>query len=269
MIYHIITGDVAAMPLKEAMALETTMAGEVIVMKDILNVGPLLKKEGQKFSEMRSEYWNAIAPNDKNPVKVDDLERLLQAGNELSKSEKAVIWIWIAPLPADLCTYYLALKYFGKYKSRFLVVNIAGLPFLDPEGKLFFPKSISEISGKELVKARKLARPVSAGEIEVDSFEWVKLTDENKGLRTLEGSKRLKSQEESFYDKELLSFCSVQYQKASRIIQQAMAKFFMPVGDLYLGWRLKQMAELNQLQLQGDASKGLKDFEVKLHDEES
>ena len=134
MIYHIVTGDLAAAPLKEAIIAEPSMAGEVIVIKDVLSVGPLKKEEGQKFSELRSAFWQQIVINEKNPVQVDDMERLLETSLEVSKNEDARIWVWIAPWPADICTYYWVLKYLGKYPTRFYVVNIAGLPFLDEPG---------------------------------------------------------------------------------------------------------------------------------------
>ncbi len=266
MIFHIVTGDLAAAPLNEAIALEPSMDGKVVVMRDVLNVGPLQKEEGQKFSELRSAFWQKVAPNEKNPMQVDDMERLLEIVLELSKNEDAKVWVWIAPIPADICTYHWTIKYLGKYKGRFLTVNIAGLPFLDENGKVFFPKSISEISAKELVKARKLARPVTAGELEVDGFEWGKLTDENAGVRTAEGGKRLVSRSDEQYDSILLGFCSDQFQKASRIISQAMSKNNLPTGDLYLGWRLRAMADMGKLHIQGDINKGLKDFEVKISD---
>ena len=264
MIYHIVTGDFTAAPLKEAITQDPAMEGEVIVMNDILNVGPIQKEEGQKFSELRSAFWQQVAPNDKNPIQVSDLERLLETGNELSKNEDAKIWLWIAPWPADMCLYHWTLKYLGKYIGRLFVVNIAGLPFLDENGKVFFPKNISEIMPRELIKAKRLARAVTLPELETDGEEWRKLIAENSGIRTHEGGKRLLSKSEDFYDQQLISFCSHQYQKASKIINQALVRYNIPTGDVYLGWRLRQMFDAGRLELQGDTTKLLKDFEVKL-----
>jgi len=264
MIYHIVTGDVAAAPLRDAIAADPAMEGPVIVMKDVLSVGPLLKEEGQKFSEVRSAFWQQVVINEKNPIQVDDLERLVETGNELSKSEKAKIWLWLAPWPADMCTYHWSLKYLGKYTNRFFVVNIAGLPFLDEQGKVFYPKSIGEIQPKELIKAKRLARPVTPGELEVDGDEWRKLTNENAGIRVHEGGKKLVSKSEEHYDNQLISFCSHQYQKASKVVNQAIARYNIPTGDLYLGWRLRRMVEAGRLEIQGDVTKQLKDFDVKL-----
>ncbi len=264
MIYHIVTGDMAAAPLKEAIAAEESMAGAIVVIKDVLSVGPLQKEEGQKFSELRSAFWQQVTINEKSPVLVDDLERLLETGNELSKNENDKIWIWAAPWPADMCTYHWVLQYLGKYIGRLYILNIAGLPFLDENGKVFFPKSLSEILPKELVKARRLARLVTPAELEVDGDEWKKLVRDNAGIRTLEGGKRLLSKSEEHYDSQLISFASHQYQKAQRIANQAITRYNIPTGDSYLGWRLRKMAEMGKLELQGDISKALKDFEVKL-----
>jgi len=265
MIYHIVTGDAAAAALKDAIIMDPSMGGEVVVMRDLLNVGPLQKEEGQKFSEVRTAFWQQVVNNEKNPpAHVDDTERLLGVCTEISKNEEAKIWLWIAPWPADLCLYHWTLKYLGNYLSRFFVVNIAGLPFLDEQGKVFFPKAIGEILPKELVKAKRLARAVNAAELETDGEEWRKVTAENAGIRTLEGGKRLVSRNDDHYDNQLSSFCSHQFQKASRIVGQALSKFNIPTGDVYLGWRLRQMVDIGRLQVQGETNKTLKDFEVKL-----
>ena len=264
MIYHIVTGDIAAGPLNIALGTEPSMEGMVVVVKDVLSVGPLQKEEGQKFSELRSAFWQEVVINEKNPIVVDDLERLSEVSIALANDPDAKAWIWIAPWPADVCTYHWALKYLGQYMGRLFVINIAGLPFLDEQGKVFFPKSIGEIQPKELVKARKLARAVTPAELEVDGEEWRKLVKENAGIRIHEGGKRLTSKSEEHYDNQLISFCSHQYQKASKVVSQALARYNVPTGDLYLGWRLRKMAESGRLELQGDTTKALKDFEVKM-----
>lgn len=255
----------AAVPVAEAVVGNSEMAGEVVVIKDLLNLGPIAKtEEGQKFSDLRSAFWQQVIPGDKNPTLVDDTERILTVSAAMAHNEEAVAWLWVAPWPADICTWLWLTKYLGKYPGRFFVVNIAGLPFLDANGKVFYPKNISELAPKEVVKARRLARPVSYAEIETDTEDWRKLTDDNKGIRTLEGGKRIVSRNADHYDTQLLSFCSQQFQKASRIVSQAMGKFNFPTGDLYLGWRLRELINGDLLRAQGDATKTLKDFEVKI-----
>jgi len=264
MIYHFVVGDMAAQPLQEAIMNEPSIQGEVIILKDLLHLGPLQREEGISFSTMRSEFWNTVIGNDKQPVEVNNLERLMEASTQLTNNPEAQIWLWMAPWPADVCAYHWMLSYLGKHMGRFYLVNIAGLPFLDENGKVYFPKNLSEIMPKELVKARRLARLVTPAEYEVDGEEWNRYVNENGGIRTHEGGKKLSSREETHYDNILLSYCSHQFQKAHKVINQAISKYNVPTGDVYLGWRLREMNSSGKLQLQGDTAKTLKDFEVKL-----
>ena len=264
MIYHFVVGDMAAEPLKEAVLSEPSMQGEVVVLKDILHVGPLQKKEGQTFSELRTAFWHNVVANEKNFVPVDDMERLLEISAAMFKDEEIKAWFWMAPAPADVSAYHWMLPYLSKHMGRFYLLNITGLPFLDEQGKIYYPKSISEILPKELVKARRLARLVTHAEVEVDTDEWRKLVEENAGIRVHEGGKRLTSKTEDHYDNQLLSFCSQQFQKASKIVRQALSKYQIPTGDVYLGWRLRKLAEEGKIVIQGDSTRALNEYDVRL-----
>ena len=127
MIYHIITGDHAGKQLADAIGGDIQETEQVAVMKDVLSLGPLQKAEGQSFSELRSGFWQNIIINEKHTIKVDDLERLLTISNDLSKNDNYKVWLWMAPLPADICTYLWTIKYLKKYSSRFYIVNIVYL----------------------------------------------------------------------------------------------------------------------------------------------
>lgn len=264
MIYHIVVGDMAAGPLRDAVEAEPSMQGEVVVMKDILHVGPLLRAEGQSFSNLRSTFWNRVLPYEKDPVAVDDMERLLEISSELYKDGDAQAWFWMAPWPADVCAYHWLLFYLSKHLPRFYLVSIAGLPFLNGEGKVYYPRSLSEILPRELVKARRLARPVTPAEVEIDGEEWRRLVAANDGVRSYEGGKKLKGHGEDYYDALLLAGCGTQWAKAARIIAQSIGKQAVPTGDLWLAWRLRELAASGKLALKGDPSKSLKDWELRL-----
>src|SRR5688572_22457119 len=128
MIYHIVVGDLAAQPLQEAILTEESMKGEVVVMKDILHVGPLQKEEGQSFSQLRSAFWQDVIINDKQPIEVTDMERLLEVSTAMFNDPETVAWFWMAPSPADVCAYHWLLKYLSKHNGRFFILNIANLP---------------------------------------------------------------------------------------------------------------------------------------------
>jgi hypothetical protein len=263
MTYHFVVGDLAAKPLIEALSQQENT--EIIILKDILNVGPIARQEGQSFSEMRTAFWQMVVPAEKQEIVVEDMEHLLEVSKKMYEDETVKAWFWMAPLPADICAYYWILFYLSKHTGRFMVINIAGLPFLNEAGKLYFPKSIAELSAKEIIKATKLARPVSNSEVEVDTYEWKQIQAHDAAIRTMGGGKKINHQAVDFYDHLLLAQCSNVFQKSHKIINAAMGRENnIPTGDLYLAWRLRELAHAGTLQIQGENGKSPKDFEVKL-----
>lgn len=266
MTYHFVVGDLAAKPLLDYFAADDT--ADVVVLKDILNLGPLQKAEGQSFSEMRTAFWKQVIADEKQELNLGDMERLLDVSRQMFDDDSVRACIWIAPLPADICVYYWVLPYLSKHGDRFTVINIAGLPFLNDAGKLFFPKSIAEISVREVQKATKLARAISPSELEVDTYEWKQLQQQNAAIRVGAGGKKLISHPENFYDHLLTAQCTPAFQKASKVIHNAIGKDnAIPTGDTYLYWRLRTMAAEGSIQLQ--EGKSLKDLEVRLHGQET
>lgn len=238
---HLIVGDLTAQPLLEAVAAQEDTGEEVIVLKDILHVGPL-KTEGMTFSEGRSAFWNTVIPEGQAEARVDDLERLMEISTRLSNDTSVTVWFWMAPTPADVAAYFWLLHFLKKHQGRFSVININGLPFLDTNGKLFYPESIGHIPVKEILKARKLARVTTPSEWETDGDEWSRLTEENTGLRVHQGGKKLESKPIDHYDELLLSLLTAQNQKTGKIVNTALSKHKIPTGDLFLQWRLREIA---------------------------
>lgn len=239
-------GDVTAKPLMEAIATDNILTGEVIVFKDILHVGPL-KTENLTFSEGRSAFWSAQSPQQNADVTVNDLERLMEVSSRLSNDDGLQIWFWMAPTPADVCAYFWLLHFLKKHQGRFYVLNINGLPFLDENGKLFYPESIGYIPVKEFAKAKKLARVITPSEWESDADEWPRLLTENAGMRIFEGGKRVKGADIDVYDQALLDLVTTQSQKITKVINIAITKLKIPTGDAFLLWRLHQLATAGKL----------------------
>jgi hypothetical protein len=124
--------------------------------------------------------------------------------------------------------------------------------------------NLFNILPKEFVKAKKLARPVTLSEFEIDPDEWNKLCEENKGVRLLEGGKKLVQYDYSFYDEELLKFMSADWQKVSRLFSSYFNKAKHATGDAFLLWRIKQMINAGQIIAQGEV-RNIKDFEVRIN----
>ncbi|MFX8805367.1 DUF3658 domain-containing protein, partial [Acinetobacter baumannii] len=89
--------------------------------------------------------------------------------------------------------------------------------------------------------------------------EWKKLCHENAIVRLLEGGKKIVSKEENFYDKDLLSFVTHDFQKVHKVLHQTLSKMKIHTGDAFLAWRLRKLIELERIAIQGDWNKGWKE----------
>jgi hypothetical protein len=149
-----------------------------------------------------------------------------------------------------------------EFQGRVFILYLNNLPFINEKGNIFYPSWLHEIPAKEFLKAKKLAREITLSEFEVDPDEWTRLCNEGKGVRILEGGKKLVQEEDDFYDAELKKYITGDWQKASKVIHQFLNKAKHTTGDAYLLWRLKVMIARDMFDVQGKIS-NMKDFEIK------
>ena len=148
--------------------------------------------------------------------------------------------------------------------GRLQVLYLNNLPFLNEKGQLFYPSYLSEIQPKEFIKAKKLARPITLSEFEIDPDEWKKLCQENEGVRFLEGGKKLVSMPISFYDKDIYSLLNKNAQKLNQAIAHILSKMKIKTGDAFIVSRLKAMEEAGKIVFTGNWQKGWKDMVVQM-----
>jgi hypothetical protein len=264
---HIVFNEVDVKVLKDVMVLDQTLQGEVLQIKDDYAVGPLNNIYVGDGIEARKQWWREVLAGGDYDGKVDsgevdDYKTAAELVGTMRRNEEEVIWIWAAQNKHDVSGYYWLLKYMQEFQGRVFILYLNNLPFINEKGNIFYPNWLHEIQPKEFLKAKKLAREITLSEFEVDPDEWTKLCDENKGIRLLEGGKKLVQADYDFYDAELKKFITGDWQKASKIIHHFLHKAKDTTGDAYLLWRLKLMLEMELLDVQGKVG-NMKDFELK------
>jgi hypothetical protein len=195
---------------------------------------------------------------------VDDKLTVNQIVNTLNHDENEVLWIWMGQNAHDVSGYYWLMSQFKDYQGRIQVLYLNNLPFLNEKGQLFYPTYLSQIQPKEFLKAKKLARPITLSEFELDPDEWKKLCMEDEGIRFLEGGKKLVSMNIGCYDKEILSLLTKNAQKLPSALSNIMAKLKVKLGDAFIVYRLKALEEAGKIIFVGDWVKGWKDMVVQM-----
>jgi len=269
---HIVFQELDIEVLKKAQELDETLAGEVLIVRDDYAVGPLENIYEVEGYQQRREWWRRLL--ELSPYNTDQLmemvdDRLLvhNLKKKLDEDEKEFVWIWMGQNQHDVCGYYWLMSQLSDYQGRIFVLYLNNLPFINEKGNIFYPTTIHQILPKEFLKAKKLNRKITLSEFEVDPDEWRKLCAENAMVRILEGGKKIVSKEADFYDKEILAGLTAEPQKGAKAIANILGKMKLKTGDVFLLWRMKNLAAEEKMEIIGDTTKGWKDFDVKLKTE--
>lgn len=264
---HIVFQEEDVKTISKSFDLDESLRGEIIEIKDDFAVGPLKDIYSVEGIDERKQWWRTVLSGGDYDGHVDtgevnDEKAVQEIKEKLNNNEKEAVWIWVAPNKHDVSGYYWLIPQLKEFVGRIYILMLNNLPFINTKGNIFYPENLFEIPPREFLKAKKLARPITASEFEIDPDEWTKICNENKMVRILEGAKKLSQHDEDFYDKYLLEFMTPDWQKANKVINQVLSKAKQASGDAYLLWRLKELIVADKIDAQGEI-KNMKDFEVK------
>lgn len=208
-----------------------------------------------------AETAEAVREEENKPVKKGRPRKTAEVPAPVPPARE--LWIWMGQNQHDVCGYYWLMSQLKEYQGKIQVLYLNNLPFINEKGGIFYPSSLYEIQPKEFLKAKRLARTITLSEFEVDPDEWKKLCRENATVRILEGGKKIVSKEADFYDKDILAAVGNEAGKLNKIIANALGKMKIKTGDVFLVWRIRQLAAAGRLEISGDWSKGWKELVVK------
>ena len=265
---HIVFNESEVDLMNEVIAQDETLTGEVVQIKDDFAVGPLAGIDTEEGWQARYGWWMSLLVGSSyagsNSVKFDDRETVKELKEKLDANQEEEIWIWMGQNQHDVTGYFWLMPQLKEYAGRIMILYLNNLPFINEKGQIFYPSWLSEIQPKEFLKAKKLSRPVTLSEFEVDPDEWKRLVEENGMVRILEGGKKIASKDETFYDNEIIKNLTGDWQKATRVLTNTLHRMKIKTGDVFLMWRMKKLIGEGKIEVTGDMSKGWKDFDVKL-----
>lgn len=264
---HIVFNESEVALMQQVMELEEDLAGEVWQIKDDFAVGPIQAIYDPEGYQQRRDWWKSLLENSPYAEQADLVDDKLTVHNlkkKLEEEPELEVWIWMGQNQHDVCGYYWLMPQLREFQGRIMVLYMNNLPFINEKGNIFYPSWLHEIRPSEFRKARKLARPVTLSEFEVDPDEWKKLCDENTIVRILEGGKKIVSRDETFFDGELLKNITGDWQKSWRVLSNTLNRMKIKTGDVFIMWRMKQLIHEGKIEAMGDINKGWKEFDVRI-----
>ncbi|HEX8461496.1 MAG TPA: DUF1835 domain-containing protein, partial [Segetibacter sp.] len=222
---HIVFEEANIEALRKSFELDSSLEGEIISIKDDYAVGPIENIFAPGGIEIRKNWWREVLQGghyhaNAEGENVDDNATVANLKSKLTENTAEVVWIWAAQNKHDVSGYYWLMSQLKDYQGRVFILYLNNLPFINEKGNIFYPTSLFQIQPKEFVKAKKLARPITLSEFEIDPDEWTKLCKENKGVRQLEGGKKLAQKAYGYYDSELINFVTKDWQKVNKLLMQ-------------------------------------------------
>ena len=268
---HIVFNESEVDLMKSVIELDETLAGEVWQIKDDFAVGPLMAIDTEEGWNARVEWWRSLLQGSPYGESLagsfDDRQTVAAMKEKLSADANEQLWIWMGQNQHDVCGYYWLMSQLKDFQGQVMVLYMNNLPFINEKGQLFYPSWLGEIQPKEFLKAKKLCRPITLSEFEVDPDEWKKICDENAVVRILEGGKKLAGKNADFFDQEILKNITGEWQKATRVLTNTLHRMKIKTGDVYIMSRMKELIAAGKIETMGDLKKGWKDFDVKLSGE--
>jgi hypothetical protein len=264
---HIVFNESEVALMQEVMTLDESLSGDVLLIRDDFAVGPLQQLETEEGWQARLAWWNQISqgsPYGELAGTFDDRLTVTAIKEKLAANPEEELWIWMGQNQHDVTGYYWLMPQLREFQGRVMILYMNNLPFINEKGHIFYPSWLSEIQPREFTKAKKLARPITLSEFEIDPDEWRKLAEDTALVRILEGGKKIAGKEESFYDAEILKNITGEWQKATRVLSNTLNRMKIKTGDIFLMWRMKQLITEGKIEITGDTGKAWKDFDVKL-----
>jgi hypothetical protein len=264
---HIVFETANIAVLQQAIELDETIQGTILEIKDDYAVGPLGDIYATEGYQLRRDWWKSLlefSPYTEQLDLVDDKLTVHHLLKQLDEEPDTEVWIWMAQNAHDVCGYYWLMSQLKDYQGRVQVLYLNNLPFINEKGQIFYPSYLHEIQPKEFLKAKRLARPITLSEFEVDPDEWKKHCQESAMVRFLEGGKKIIGKEVSFFDKDILAHINSEPQKLSKILTNTLSKMKVKTGDVFLVWRIRELINEGKLEAIGDWNKSWKDISVKM-----
>lgn len=253
--------------MKKVMDLDGDLQGSVVQIKDDFAVGPLLDLDTEEGWNARVDWWKQINAGSPYSMEAadsfDDRKTVAALTERLQTDPEEILWIWMGQNQHDISGYYWLIPQLKSFQGRVMVLYLNNLPFINEKGQIFYPSWLWEIRPSEFLKAKKLARPVTLSEFEIDPDEWNKLAQENAMVRMLEGGKKLAGKDETFYDAEVLKNITGEWQKASRVLSNTLNRMKIKTGDIFIMWRMKELIRSGKITAEGTIDKDWKSFDVK------
>jgi hypothetical protein len=140
---HVVFNESEIALMKEVIAMDETLAGDVVQVRDDFAVGPLQGIETEEGWQARIDWWRSLLQGSPYGTQLagsfDDRETVKAIKEKLDTDPEEQLWIWMGQNQHDVTGYYWLMPQFREYQGRIMILYLNNLPFINEKGQLFYP----------------------------------------------------------------------------------------------------------------------------------
>lgn len=260
MALHIVFGDSAAGNLKQFLSNECA-EDKVIALRDNLSFGPIANLDEDEGASKRFDWLESMFV-DNDVIKAHEMIEQLDDEKKLNKileSDENIFWVGPNAY-AELGLLRVCSLLSKEGKNNF-IVKFPDFKMEFQNGNTFFAKSLGSILTNHIQKIMKYKKKLSLEEINEYSAKWNEISKVNSLLRVRNAEFDFNSVKENYFDKQILSECSKEMQKAAALVGKLVSKYALDVD--FILYRIRFLVTKKQLITRGDLS-SMRLFNVKL-----
>lgn len=122
---HIVFNEPDIAVLKQAIEMDESLRGEVLLIRDDYAVGPIQDLYRGEGREARLSWWKEVlAGGDyegkEDTNEVDDYKTVAELVGTLRRNADEIVWIWAAQNKHDVSGYYWLLHFMKEFQEEYL-----------------------------------------------------------------------------------------------------------------------------------------------------
>lgn len=259
---HIVFGDSAAGNLKYFFKnSENKFKGEIINFREDYSIGPIYESDTEYKLKKRIEWFEKILKQISIYEYFENIHKeFIDAYESIKNIEiDSKIIIWYGENTSD----EVGVRYLNSIlRNRELYeVNISESYIVDFYGNRYKPRALAECSPEEIENIILNMKKIEKEKCNSLINEWEVIRVSKENLRILKDHKIIEV-DESYYDNEILSNCTADFENAAKIIGMTMGKSQQLIGDTYLDYRIRKLIESGKVEYRGKLET-LRDFQCR------
>ncbi|MEJ2884294.1 DUF3658 domain-containing protein [Pedobacter sp. GR22-6] len=265
---HVVFGENSYLTLHKSGLLDPDDT-EVIALSNALNEGPVCSLEStEQELQARTDWFIRITKAmfagsyyDQHRSQIEDLGRLSRILEYVRLGSR--IYLWTGLNAAEFTGTARLFYYIASYADNFSIATFPHFSTTKVNGKINCTNSLATTRQEEVPYIFKNFKLQSETDFQVWKKRGQVLMTQSGNLRILQDDGSLKEVPENYFDSALRDNCKIDFQESALTVAYTLFQIDFAVGDIFLTWRLIEMAKNKEIEYKGDL-KALRDFELRL-----